>query len=259
MILRGSIAGLVPIFALAAGAAAQELGWDGSAEVSASLFFGSNDQSIVSTRLDAGHADSTWDVAGGGRLKYGKSSDAEGESHLSHRSWSIDLTADYLPFATISWFALAGVESSFQQKIDLRSRGGAGVKYTFVRTETALLDVSLALLAERTSFDVDVPIASPEDGSIDEEETLGRWSWRLRAKREIGDDRVVLESETFYRPEIDALGRYVVETTQSAAYRVTDTVSLKLSFVDTYDSEAETRGARSNHDGQLLFGVLGTF
>ena len=32
-----------------------------------------------------------------------------------------------------------------------------------------------------------------------------------------------------------------------------------FSFVDSYDSEAELRGARSNNDGQIFVGVVGTF
>lgn len=238
--------------ALAPAAPAQEAGWDGEAEVSANLLFGTSDQSIVSTRLDVGHADSTWEIAGAGRFKYGKSSEAGGDGRLTHRSWSLDGTADHLPFATISWFALAGVESSFQRGIELRSRAGGGVKYTFVRREGALLDLSVALLGERTSFD-------EVDGVALDDETLARVSWRFRGEREIDDGRIVLSSETFYRPEIDAFGDYVLETSQSAAYRLTDTFSVKLSLVDTYDSEAEARGAASNHDGQVLFGVLGTF
>jgi hypothetical protein len=40
---------------------------------------------------------------------------------------------------------------------------------------------------------------------------------------------------------------------------VTESVALKLSLIDVYDSEAEDRGAASNHDGRFLFSVLGSF
>lgn len=246
-------------------ASAQEAGWDGEAEMGASVFFGSQDQSLVNARLELGHADSTWDLSGAGRYTYGKSTDGDGESHLTHRSWNLGGTADYLPFATVSYFGVAGAESSFQREIDLRLNGGAGIKYTFARSDASLLDASVALLAERTTFDVDPEppvVLVPEDPTADEPEeteTLARWSWRFRARRSIDDDRVTFESTTFYRPVADDFGRYVVETTNSAAYGITENVRFKVSLVDVYDSEAEDRGARSNNDGQLLVSLVGSF
>ncbi|MDX1623179.1 MAG: DUF481 domain-containing protein [Gemmatimonadota bacterium] len=247
-VIAGSVAIATPP------AAAQEAGWDGEAEVGASFFFGNTTQSLVNARLSAGHADSTWEIAGDGSFRYGRAEREEGEgTRLTHRSWSLEAAADYLPFATIGWFALGGLESSFQRRIDLRTDAGAGVKYTFVRREGARLDVSAALLAERTAFEEDPDALEPT-----EDEWVGRWSYRVRGKRVVGDDRVVLESVTFYRPEAD-FDAYVIETENSAAYRLTDTFSLKVSLVDTYDSEAEERGAESNNDGQVLVSVLGSF
>jgi hypothetical protein len=238
---------------LASPLAAQEAGWDGEAEVGASVLFGAQDQSLVTARLDFGHADSTWDVGSTSSFVHGRSDDESGESRLTHRSWAVEATADYLPFARVSYFGLAGLESSLQRRIDLRSTGGAGIKYTWIRTESALLDAGLALLAERTAFD------PGDDGVTPDDETLARWSAGVRAKRVVGDDRLVLESATLWGPVFDELDRYVVETAHSAAYRVTESVALKLSLIDVYDSEAEDRGAASNHDGRFLFSVLGSF
>lgn len=243
----------------AARAAAQEAGWDGEAEIGANVFFGNEDQSLVNARLEVGHADSTRDLSGAGRFTYGRASDEDGDSRLTHRAWSLTGTADWRPFAPVSWFGLAGAESSFQREIDLRLTGGAGVKYTFVRSDASLLDASVALLAERTSFDVpggSLPVGVPEP---EDTETIARLSTRLRAKRSVDQDRVTLESVTFWRPAADDFGRYVVETANSAAYAVTENVKLKVSLLDTYDSEAEDRGARSNNDGQLLVSLVGSF
>lgn len=246
------LAVLVLLSASALGA--QEAGWDGEAEVGANVFFGSTRQSLVSSRAEAAHADSTWEFEGAGDFTYGRATEEDGESRLTNRSWNTALTVDYLPFATVSWFGFAGLGSSFQRRIDLRGNGGAGVKYTFVRTDGALLDVSLALLAEKTSFDEEVEML--EDGA---EDLLARGSTRLRAERTVGDDRIVLESESFYRPVVDDTGDYLVMTTNSATYRLTETFGLKLSLIDIYDSRAEERGAVSDHDGHLLFSLVGTF
>jgi hypothetical protein len=40
---------------------------------------------------------------------------------------------------------------------------------------------------------------------------------------------------------------------------MTTTLALQASFLDNYDSEARDRGARSNNDGELLFGLAATF
>lgn len=263
---RGVAPGLLAAaLLLAAPASAQEAGWDGEAELGANIFFGNQDQSLINARLELGHADSTWDFSGGSRYTFGKSTDADGDSRLTHRSWNLGATADYLPFATVSYFGVAGAESSFQREIDLRLTGGAGVKYTFVRSDASLFDTSVALLAERTTFDVDPDppvVPDPENPVADEledTETLARWSMRVRARRSIDDDRITFESTTFWRPVFDEFDRYVVESTNSAAYAVTENVKFKVSLVDTYDSEAEDRGAGSNNDGQLLISLVGAF
>lgn len=243
-------------------ASAQEAGWDGEAEVGANVFFGNQDQSLVNARLELGHADSTWDLSGSSRYTFGKSTDAEGDSRLTHRSWNLGGTADHRPFAPVSYFAITGAESSFQREIDLRLSGGAGVKYTFVRSDASLLDASVALLAERTTFDAPPdtgPVIGPEAPDPRDAETLARWSWRFRAKRSIDDDRITFESTTFWKPVADDFGRYVVESANSAAYSVTENVQFKVGLVDTYDSEAEDRGAGSNNDGQLLVSLAGSF
>lgn len=160
---------------LASPLAAQEAGWDGEAEVGASALFGARDQSLVTARLDFGHADSTWDIGSTSSFIHGRSADESGESRLTHRGWAVEATADYLPFATISWFGLAGLESSLQRRIDLRTTGGAGVKYTWIRTESALLDASVAVLAERTAFD------PADDGITPDDETAGAGAEAARA------------------------------------------------------------------------------
>lgn len=256
---------ILALVTAAAPSSAQEAGWDGEAEIGANVFFGNQDQSLVNARLELGHADSTWDLSGTSRYTFGKSTDAEGESRLTHRSWNLGGIADYRPFATVSYFGIVGAESSFQREIDLRTSAGAGVKYTFVRSDASLLDASVALLGERTTFDVEVPppvVPTPEDPGFEEPEdteTLARWSWRLRAKRSIDDDRITFESTTFWKPVADDFGRYVVESTNSVAYSVTENVQFKVGLVDTYDSEAEDRGAGSNNDGQLLVSLVGSF
>lgn len=252
MNLRASVI-LIALITFAAPLAAQEAGWDGEVELGASFMFGANEQSLVASRLKAGHADSSWEKTGEGRFSYGTSTDSEGESHLSNRAWIAGAGLVYHPFAVFSYFAAAGVESSFQRKIDTRWAGGGGVVYTPIRNATTQVDLRVGILAEKTTFDEGV-VFEPED-----EDLLMRGTARLHGKRVVGDDRVILETETTYAPETGDFGRYVVATAHSAAYRLSETFGLKVTLLDVYDTEAEARGAISGHDGQVLVSVLGTF
>lgn len=233
-------------------AGAQDLGWSGEAELQAGLYFGAFGQSIISSRVSVVHADSAWEIGGEASQLWGKLQRSDKSWDLFYRSWKVESTVDYLPFGTWSPFALAIVESSFQRRIDQRWNAGVGVKWAIVRSDDARFDLSAAYLGEHTDFNENVEIG-PGD-----EDLLARWSARVRARRTIGDGRWKLESTTLYRPEARDFGRYVVTTSNSAALALNDAFSVKLSFADTYDSRARARGARSNHEGRLLFGVEAT-
>ncbi len=235
--------------------AAQGLGWDVKAEASAAAFFGNTRQSTLGTRLSAGRADSTMDVRTNGEFTYseaegGAVDDRERPMFVAKRSWRTALTADYRPFARVSPFALASIESSFEKRIDRRYSGGGGAKVVFVRNERTTSDFSLAVLAERSLL--------PDTAGPRIEETLARYSARFRLERKMGE-RAVAAHETFYRPEVSELERFTLTSRTSLAYKMTTTLALQASFLDNYDSEARDRGARSNNDGELLFGVAATF
>jgi hypothetical protein len=62
----------------------------------------------------------------------------------------------------------------------------------------------------------------------------------------------------FYQPAVNRLARYTTESNTSLDVSLSKNVALMSAFRSRYDSEARQRGARSNHDGQLLFGVRAT-
>ena len=225
---------------------AQELGWDAKAEANASLFFGNTRQTTLGTRYSVGRADSTFEIETDGQFTYGEAETAERRQYVTKRSWRAALTTDYRPFARVSPFALASVESSFEKRIDRRYSAGAGAKLVFIRTERSLLDFSLALLAERSLL--------PDTAGPRIEQTQARYSARFRATRSIGE-RVTATHETFYRPEARALDHFTFTSRTAIAVRMAAGLAFQASFLDNYDSEARRRGARSNNDGELLFGL----
>jgi hypothetical protein len=60
---------------------------------------------------------------------------------------------------------------------------------------------------------------------------------------------------TFYQPAIDQLAIYIVDSNTSFEVKIDPTKSLTATWRERFDSEARDRGARSNRDGQVLFGV----
>jgi hypothetical protein len=87
-----------------------------------------------------------------------------------------------------------------------------------------------------------------------EDTTRARWSFRGKYDR-IFAPGVTLSHVTFYQPALAAVSRYRLSTTTRAAYALTQGVSATRAFANLYDSEARGGRARSNNDGQLLFGV----
>lgn len=230
------------------------LGWSGEAELSGSLFFGNTDQKVLTTRTDLARRDSTTELRADVRFSYGEATrPGEAEAFVTTRSWLARTTGEYLPFNRVSPFALASVESSFEKRIDVRYNGGAGVRVSAVETPRSTVSWSAALLGEHTRFD------EGPGGEPGGEEELLRWAASLRLERTMADGDLTFRSETSYRPELEAFDRFTLSSTSSLSYALSDLLSVKLTFVDDYDSQAEARGAESNNDGRLVVGLLSTF
>jgi len=229
--------------------AAQGLGRHLKAEANASLSFGNVDQSTMFTRLGASSVDSTLELSTDGYFTYGEAH-TNGASSVNKRSWGGSLNADLHPFSQLTPFMLASIESSLEKRIVRRYSGGGGAKLVFVKREGTSSDVSIALLAERT-------VTAPSDTER-VEKVYARYSARYQLQRKV-DDRVTFSLLTFYRPEFSALRRFTTSANVAATYKLAKALALKATFVDNYDSEARGRGARSNNDGDVLFGLIATF
>lgn len=219
-------------------------------EVGASVFFGNTDQTTVTTRTAVDWAGDPWAAQAGASFAYGEATDDEGRSFVNKRSWGFDAAADYTGFGRVSPSLTGRVESSFEKRIDLRVAVGGGAKLEAIRSERTRVTFRVALLAEHTR---------PRDEAGLEEETVGRWSGGFELRRALSDGRLVFESDTEFRPELAALDSYTLTTQNSLAFKLSEILSLKLSLIDSYDSEAEARGADTNNDGQLVFSLLSSF
>lgn len=228
---------------------AQERPWEFEGEVGGALFFGNTSQTTFTTRLATELADSVREFSVDGRFFYGHARTDEGRSFVNKRSWKVATSYTHEPSDRFSAFLSSDVEGSLERRIDRRYDLGLGAKMRLQRFDRGRTDLSVTLLAERTEV----------RGSEEDDELLARWSARLRLRRSLADERLSFDSETQYRPEFDRPGDFTLSSTSSLGFEVNRIVTLKLTFVDNYDSEARTRGADSNNDGQILFSVLSSF
>jgi hypothetical protein len=226
---------------------AQDVGWTGAIEASANVLFGAARGRLVALEAGAQRADSTLEVQADVLLSYADARTEDEEREVTARAVRLSFGVDYRPFERLSPFWFGTVESSLQQRIDRRYSTGVGTKLTFYREEEDDVSASLALLWEQTrALDPEPP--TPLSA------TQARWSLRVRVRRQL-TETTRLEHVTFYQPVVERLERYTAESTTSLAVTINARLALTGTFRDRYDSEARSRGARSNHDGQVLFGA----
>jgi hypothetical protein len=224
--------------------------WSWTSELGASLFFGAADQTALTLGGSAERTSEWLELSLGGAFAYGEAQNPDTrESFVNKRSWNAASSLDYRPQARVSPFVFVSGEGGLERQIDLRLSGGAGAKYHIVRSERSRLDASLAALVERTDPRV-------QAGEPDEIDTKGRWSARLRAGRTFAEGRTTFNLVGFYRPAFEDTGDYTIELESSLAFALNQTVALKISVLDRYDSLAEDRGAASNNDGRLFVSVV---
>lgn len=222
--------------------------WSGSVQANGSAFFGNNDQRIFGGRSTLSRRDSLVELAARAEFTYGDSEVGSDDRQVVKRTVLGTLTADYRPKGALSPFIQVTLESNLEKRIDSRYSIGIGAKRTFVRTPETEGSLSLALLDELT-------VPRPADSATDALSTrLTRWSLRGRLNHAF-DDRMRVTHATFWQPSARTTARYLVRSTSEAEYALTKRVGINTSMVVNYDSEAILRGARVNHDGQVLFGV----
>lgn len=227
--------------------------WKVEGEIGASVFFGNTSQTAFTSGLAVETQGRRQEFAADASFFYGEASTEDGGARVNKRSWRVTFELDPDAQARVTPFLSGKAEGSYEKRIDLRWNTGLGGRWRmFGSGPSSRLEVSVALLAERT-----LPSQRASDSVDDELEA--RWSARLKGRRVLSEGRVTLQTETHYQPAFDRASDFTLTSRSSVAFRLTEVVSLKMTFVDNYDSGAEARGARTNNDGQLVFGVLSAF
>jgi hypothetical protein len=239
------------VFAVAAlglpASAAAQVKVTREAELSASIFFGNNSQRLAASRLGLTRADSSFSFTTGFRYTYADIEDDEtGIRAVNRRSWDLGASLDWRPFNRLSPFVSGGVESSLEKEIELRYSFGAGAKLVITRDSVREHNLAASVLGEKTTPRVETPDFN--------DDLLARWSVAHTLKGKLSA-AVSYSSVTLYKPAFSDMGDYSISSVNSLGILLSSTLSFTFTFIDNYDSEARTRGAESNNDGQLLFGL----
>ena len=245
----GSTTWIALLTVLTAGnaAVAQQKPWKGSADVGANVLYGASRSRLASVALGGSRADSTLELRSDFVLTYADARVDDEPRRVTARSWRVSLGGDHTPRQRLSPFWFTSAEASLQQRLERRYGAGAGAKLTFYRKQSDDVSTSLALLWEHTR-------ALKPDSTTPRTRSRARWSLRGRMRHQLGPV-VKFTHVTFYQPAVDELSAYVVDSNTSLAVTMTSAWSLTASWRERFDSEARDRGARSNHDGQVLLGV----
>jgi hypothetical protein len=252
---RGGLGGAIATLALLTignRVEAQAADWQRSIQIGANAWYGAARTRVVATDLELSRMDSAVTLRSDFHLGYADSRQGDAPRQVTARAMRASLGVDYRPFARYSPFGFGSIESILQQRIAQRSNVGIGAKLTFWRKGKEDLSVSLALLAERTRALLTGDIAGDATGR-------SRWSVRFRYRRQMTSS-VSFSHVTFYQPVVGAVGqRYIVDAVTAAEAAITSVLLLTGTVKHRYDSEARERGAVSNTDGQMLFGVRARF
>lgn len=240
---------------LAGAPLAAQTRWERNLELAGNYLYGNTEQAIFSTRAGLSRADSLWGVRVDGRYLIGASS-RNGDQVMDRRSWQLSASVDRRPEDTHVQFLLASVERSLELRIDQRVNAGVGYKYVIDCDTVYKLDVSVAVLAEVAALPQ--PVAGQPGPAPIVRNELARLSARLRYRNQF-TDRLNFDHVTWYRPELAAADRFLASSVTALQYSLSKRAGLRLSFQNDYDSLARGRGARSNHNGQVLFGVNSKF
>jgi hypothetical protein len=241
----------VAVFVSRSDAGAQRPRLERTVDIAGNYLYGNQDQFILSARGGLAFRDTLWGARLDSRYLIGVGS-ANGVRRMDRRSWLISGSLDRRPEDLHSQFILASIEESLELRVRSRANIGAGWKYVIDCDTTYQLDVSAALVGEVSVLPI---VGNPMDLVRSQ---LLRLSNRVRYRNQF-TDKVNVDHVTWLRPRVDNVGDLLGSSSTSIGYVLTKHASLRLSFINDYDSRSRARGARSNHNGQMVVGVAAKF
>src|SRR5690606_14378586 len=131
-------------------------------------------------------------------------------------------------------------------RVDLRSEGGAGAKYTFLSGERGSASISLAALYAYEDYEQD-----PGERDL-EAESSARWSARAKATRALGEG-TELSHTLFYQPVWDAADDFLLDASTSLSTALLGSLTLALEHQYLHDHTPPPGVRRDDHRFSAVF------
>lgn len=178
---------------------------------------GNNEMSMLAAGARATHlVTAEYELEASLQTRYGHS-----EGREVARSAKGGLSFDLHPEDRWSPFLTLELERDPFRRLDLRSNGGGGMKYTLIDTERAALSLSSAAIYSYED------LAPAEDGHPGELSHLVRSSWRYKGMRAFGDGASV-EQVVWYQPLWDLPSDYLMRAETALGVQMTEGLFLRL-------------------------------
>jgi hypothetical protein len=173
------------------------------------------------TRLQKELAEFEWNAS----FDYGRN-----RGNLAEQRLTSGAKFDYLPLNTFSPFTFVNAEQDEVRKVDLQAYGGAGLKYTFWKSERGKASVSAAAVYNYETFTTSrvTLVAAPSERQV-------RWSARFKGSRKFGK-ALELENTTFYQPVFNAADDYNFSVSTSVSSKATAHLALIIRHLYRRDS-----------------------
>lgn len=156
-------------------------------------------------------------------VRYGRSEGREVARNLkSGFKMDIRPAARWSPFVSVT-----GERDPFR-KLDLRSSGGAGVKYVLWKRPSGSTSLSVAGLYSYENF------MNTGEVPLDTRQTA-RWSWRFKGDQRLSE-RLRIENTTLYQPIWNRSGEYLLSALTALNVPMSERIALTLSH--SYDRDS---------------------
>jgi hypothetical protein len=181
------------------------------------------------------------EVEAAGLFRYGES---EGETIAS--DWKASIKVDLTPTGAWSPFVFATAAGDEVRRIDLRSEGGAGAKYTFWNDEGGEASLSLASLYSYEDYEQE-----PELASLPAEHSA-RWSLRARGRKRFGEGSE-FQHTTFYQPVWNRAGDFVATAATTVSTSLLGDLTLAVEHEYVHDATPPPDIERDDHRMSVVF------
>lgn len=211
--------------------------WSAVIDLAFSAASGNDRTTLLTSGLKVKHLQTQrFELEWTGNVRYGRS-----EGREVARNLKSGLSLNPFPAARVSpYFKITGERDPFR-KLDLRSGGQVGAKYTIWRSSRGSVFLTVTGLYSYESFlNPDGPPLPPRENA--------RWSCWFKGSRKIGD-RLRLEQSTTYEPVWNQADEYRLTMISSINVPMTEQLALLLNHTYERDSMAPA-GVR--RDDQLI-------